>query len=122
VALLRREHPDVASTIGVARKCRRGLHFTASFSATVTAEQSKDANFVLSITNAGKFAPPAVPPPKVTFDETKLRDVMIVTLQIKSNPARTRFQADGARLPLPPRPFQDRFEGLNHDSWRGVAI
>lgn len=26
------------------------------------------------------------------------------------------------RLKPHPRPFQDRFEGLDHDSWRGVAI
>jgi hypothetical protein len=67
--------------------------FTAPFVRTVSVEPpSTDVKLVFRISGAGNFAPPAqppdTPPPTVTVDEAKFRDVMILaTLKIGTNPA-----------------------------------
>jgi hypothetical protein len=65
--------------------------FSAAFSTTKTVTPPwADVTLVLTITSAANFAPPQPPPnapaPAITIDETKLRDVMILsTLKIAAS-------------------------------------
>jgi hypothetical protein len=57
-----------------------------------------DVTLVLAITGAENFAPHACASPTVTIDESKLRDVMILsTLKIATNPYRAPRSGDCLR-------------------------
>jgi hypothetical protein len=64
--------------------------FSAPFAKTVSVDPAvtTDVKLVFKLSGAGNFAPPATPPPTVTVDEAKFRDVMILaTLKIGADPA-----------------------------------